>query len=311
MVGPGVLSRWVGRGTPAGRLRLVPAERAHREAARAVVAAFPAAHVHVGALLADPVEPEQETWALLDGALLAGIVIRWRGTAWALEAGYADDPRVPAALARLVAQAAWPQEVLFGPEAMVERVAKCCEPHGAHLVEIRRQQMMLCREAVAPPVRALDTPFRVRRALPDELGWLLATHAAMCREDLGVDQVARNATGYERYFTELVRRGRAFVGEFGGERVVKAEVPLVSEQCWLIEGVYTAERRRGLGLATRLMIELDALARGEGRLPSLYVHRRNRRATEIYRRCGYEIVSDWATAVVGRERRGGGKPAEW
>ncbi len=311
MVGPGVLSRWVGRGTPAGRLRLVPAERAHREAARAIVAASPAVNVHVGAHLAGPVEPEQETWALLDGARLAGIVIRWRGTAWALDAGYVDDPRVPAVLARLVAQAAWPQEVLFGLEATVEQVAKCCEPHGAQLVEIRRQQMMLCREAVVPAVRALDAPFRVRRALPDELDWLLTTHSAMCHEDLGVDQVARNAAGYERYFAELVRCGRAFVGELGGERVAKAEVPLVSEQCWLIEGVYTVERRRGLGLATRLMLELDALARGEGRLPCLYVHRRNRRATEIYQRCGYVIVSDWATAVVGRERRRGGKPAEW
>jgi predicted GNAT family acetyltransferase len=311
MIGPGVLSRWVGRGAPADRLRLVPAERTHREAGRAIVAASPAVHVHVGAHLSAPPDPEQETWALLDGARLAGIVIRWRGTAWALEEGYADDPRVPTALARLVAQAAWPQEALFGPEAMVERIGKSCEPHGAQLVEIRRQQMMLCREAIAPPVRALDLPFRIRRARPDELAWLLATHAAMCREDLGVDQVARNAAGYERYFAELVKDGRAIVGELGGERVAKAEVPLVSGQCWLIEGVYTAPAQRGLGLATRLMLELDALARRDGRLPCLYVHRRNRRAAGIYERCGYEVVSDWATAVVGRERRGGGKPAEW
>jgi len=311
MIGPGVLSRWVGRGAPAGRLRLVPAGRAHREAARAIVAASPAVHVHAGAHLVAPPDPDQETWALLDGNRLAGIVIRWRGTAWALEPGYAHDPRVPTALARLVAQAAWPQEVLFGPEAMVEQIAKSCEPHGAHLVEIRRQQMMLCREPVVPSVRALNVPFRIRRARPEELDWLLATHAAMCREDLGVDQVARNAAGYERYFAELVRGGRVFIGELGDERVAKAEVPLVSEQCWLIEGVYTAAAQRGLGLATRLMLELDAQARRGGRLPCLYVHRRNGRATEIYRRCGYEVVSAWATAVVGRERRGGVKPAEW
>jgi hypothetical protein len=301
----------VGRGAPAGHLRLVPADRAHRQAARAIVAASPAVHVHAGAHLVAPADPDQETWALLDGARLAGLVVRWRGTAWALESGYADDLRVPAVLAPLVAQAAWPQEVLFGPEALVEQIAKSCEPHGAHLVEIRRQQMMLCREAVLPPVRALDAPFRIRRAHPDELAWLMTTHAAMCREDLGVDQVARNAAGYERYFAELVRAGRAFVGELGGERVAKAEVPLVSEQCWLIEGVYTAPSLRGLGLATRLMIELDASARRERRLPCLYVHRRNVRATEIYRRCGYEVVSDWATAVVGRGRRGGGTRAEW
>lgn len=311
MIGPGVLSRWVGRGAPAGRLRLVPAERAHREAARAIVAASPAVHVHVGAQLLAPPDPDQETWALLDGARLAGIAVRWRGTAWALEAGYAEDPRVPAALARLVAEAAWPQEVLFGPEALVEQVAKSCEPHGAHLVEIRRQQMMLCTRPVAPPRRAGEAPLRIRRARPDELAWLLTTHAAMCREDLGVDQVARNAAGYERYFAELVRGGRAFIAELDDDRVAKAEVPLVSERCWLIEGVYTVPERRGLGLATRLMVELDALSRREGRWPCLYVHRRNRRATGIYLRCGYEIVCDWATAVVGRERRGGGKPAEW
>jgi predicted GNAT family acetyltransferase len=311
MIGPGVISRWVGRGAPAGRLRLVPAERAHREAAHALVAAAPAEHVHVGAHLALPPDPDRETWAMLDGSRLAGLVIRWRGTAWALEAGYADDPRVPALLARLVAQAAWPQEVLFGAEALVEQVAKSCEPHGAHLVEIRRQQMMLCRAPLAPVVRPLDGPFTIRRAEPAELGWLLTTHGAMCREDLGVDQVARNTEAYQRYFAELIRAGRAFVGELDGERVAKAEVPLVSGECWLIEGVYTAPACRGLGLATRLMVELDRRARADGRMPSLYVHRRNRRATEIYLRCGYEIVCDWATGVVGRERRGGRGPTEW
>lgn len=311
MIGPRVLSRWVGRGAPAGRLRLVPADRAQREAARAIVAASPAAHVHAGAHLALPPDPDRETWALLDGTHLAGIVIRWRGTAWALDDGYAADPRVPAALARLVAEAAWPQEVLFGEETLVEQVAKSCEPHGAQLVEIRRQQMMLCREPVPPVVRPLDAAFRIRRAEPNELDWLMTTHAAMCREDLGVDQVARNTDGYQRYFAELVRAGRAFVGELDGERVAKAEIPSVSAECWLIEGVYTAPERRGLGLATRLMVELDRAARADGRIPCLYVHRRNQRAAGIYLRCGYQVVCDWATAVVGRDRRGGGRPAEW
>lgn len=308
---PGVLSRWVGRAPAADRLRLVPAEGSHLESARPLVAAAPATHIHVGACLAGETEPEQEIYALLDGARFAGIVLRWRGTSWALAAGYEEDPRVPVAIAPLVARATWPQEVLFGPEAMVERIAKACEVHGAQLVEVRRQQMMFCRQGILPDLPAPAAPFTIRTARQEELRWLLATHSEMCREDLGVDQVARNPAGYERYFGDLVRRGRSFIAELDGRPVAKAEIPLLSRDCGLIEGVYTGPAVRGRGIATRLMLDLHERLRGDGRSPCLYVHRRNARAIEIYRRCGYEAVVDWATAVVGRTDRRGRRPAEW
>jgi len=311
LLGPGVLSRFVGRAPAANRLRLVPAESAHLDAARAIVASAPAANIHVGACLAGETEADQEIYALLDGARVAGLVLRWRGTAWALAPEYVEDPRVPVVIAPLVARAAWPQEVLFGPEGMVERIGKACEAHGAQLLEIRRQQMMSGPAGGILDLPAPEPSFVVRETRPNELRWLLATHSEMCREDLGVDQVARNPAGYERYFTDLVRRGRSFVGELDGTAVAKAELPLLSGECGLIEGVYTDPEYRGRGLATRLMLDLHVRLRRDGRSPCLYVHRRNARAIEIYRRCGYVAVADWATAVVGRRDTRRRRPSEW
>lgn len=287
-------------------LRTTLAEPRHFRRVRQIVAAAPATHVHVGALLPAP-NGERVAgvpqWAILDGPRTIGLVQRHRGVCWAINPASRTDPRLPLAVGELLEGLLRFSETIFGPESEVESVAESCRGLGVELAEMRRQQMMACPEPrPAEELRPVGG-FVLRPASRSDLKWLLEAHAAMCREDLGVDQVAKNPEGYARYFDGLVRQRRIVVGELHGAPVFKAEIALESREAWLIEGVYTLPAGRGRGCATRAMAWLAEMAAARGRLACLYVHRRNRTAVNIYERVGFETVSPWATALLVRSGR--------
>ncbi len=291
---------------PPPGLQVVAAEPRHLRRARQIVAAAPVMNVHVGAHLPASVgEPASglEYWALLEGPRTIGLVQQHRGVCWALEPGARGDARLAPAVAGLLARTVRFSEIVFGVEDEVRAVIDACRTRGIDLLELRRQEMMAC---VAPDHAAAPPPncgFALRPGLRRDLRWLLEAHGAMCREDLGVDQVARNPEGYARYFQDLIRRRRVFVGEFDGRPVFKAEVAQESREAWLIEGVYTAPGTRGRGFAKLAMVILADAALARGRISCLYVHRRNEIAIGVYRRIGYETVSPWATAILTRDSR--------
>jgi len=307
-----VRSRPGTRGAATG-LEIVPAAADLYPAARAIVAAAPILHVHIGARLRQggAGRGTPELWALLDGEVPAAFVQRGRGVAWAIDVPRKGDERVTTALGHFVASSPMSHEILFGPEDEVARILDAARKYGRKLVEIRRQQMMATTGPPAPDKPVAVRGFAMRASLRPDLPWLLDTHAAMCREDLGVDQVGRNRSAYESYFSGLIKRGRSYVIEVQGRRVGKAEVPLTSDHAWLVEGVFTVPELRGQGLATRMMAELVAAAWADHRATCLYVHRRNKRAVAVYERVGFQTISPWTTAVAGPDDGRPERPAEW
>ena len=179
---------------PGSGLRAVPAESRHYRRARQIVAAEPVVNVHVGALLPAPTGEQGRGvahWALLDGPRTIGILQQYRGICWAVDAGCRDDARIAPILADVVARQVRFSEVLFGPESEVRAVVDSCRPRGLDLVELRRQEMMVCSRIDGGGLSTRRKDFVLRVAARRDLRWLLEAHAAMCREDLGVDQVAR------------------------------------------------------------------------------------------------------------------------
>ena len=294
-------------------IEILPAGAELYPAARAIVAAAPVLHVHIGARIRQPDgrRGNPELWVLLERDVPVAFVQRSRGVAWAIDVARKHDERVTTALGQFFAASPMTHEILFGPEDEVVRVLDAARKFGRKLVEIRRQQMMATSgpPSAEKPVTARE--FVMRASLRPDLPWLLGAHANMCREDLGVDQVGRNRSAYESYFTGLIKRGRSYVVEVNGRRVGKAEVPLTSDHAWLVEGVFTVPELRGQGLATRMMAELVARARADHRETCLYVHRRNQRAIAVYERVGFRTVSPWTTAVAGPDDGRPEQPAEW
>jgi predicted GNAT family acetyltransferase len=278
----------------------------HYQRAREIVAAAPALNVHVGAFL--PARTGERFagvlhWALLDGPRTIGLVQQHRGVCWAIDSSNRADPRLPRMLSELMERQVRFTESVFGPEHEVEGLARHCGAVGIELAEMRRQQMMVCPRSRPMAPGSSVGGFVLRPAVRRDISWLLEAHAAMCREDLGVDQVARNPQGYARYFDHLVRQRRMVVGELHQAPIFKAEIALESREAWLIEGVYTAPEARGRGCATRAMAWLAEMAVERGRMACLYVHRRNEIAVRVYKRVGFEVISPWATALLVRAGR--------
>lgn len=293
--------------------RLVPFERRHLGSLRRIAAVSPAMNIHLAATLrrVRARQPHPDLWTLLVEDGIAGAIQRGRGISWILDRGAGQHPGVLIALADFVTGQPAHQEIVFGPEHEVEGLIESCRWQGLEPMEIRRQEMMICPAPLPAEQFPVPDGFRVRPASRADLRFLLKAHAAMCREDLGIDQVARNPEGYQRYFTDLVRHCRCLVIEYAGRLVGKADIPLASDEALLIEGVFSDPAVRGRGLVTRMMAEIAYGALGEGKAACLYVHRRNSRAAAVYRRVGFQTVCPWVTAILGPPRGKRKPPVEW
>ena len=291
------------RGRARGRergLKLVPAGGAHSAALRKIVAADPIRHVHTGARMGLARRgTSTRLWAIQDGARIIGALLSSRGFAWALEPSRRADEQVFSRLSSFIAARAATPEIVVGPQEEVEAVVDGLRLRGLEPVETR-EQIMMAATALRPEEGVMPAGFRLRSATPRDLPWLLDAHAAMCREDLGVDQVAKNRVGYERYFLDLIAADQVVIGEDAGERVYKSEVALKSPQAWLIEGVYTFPAARGRGFARAAMAAVAEDAAGQDRLACLYVHLANDAALNVYRRVGFQDVCPWTTALLSK-----------
>jgi len=298
---------------PSVGLRLRAATRDEFGAISSLVAARCVENVHVGAALwtqdAFLAGRHRGLWSLREGGRLVGVLQHCRGISWALREGTVQSSAFSQSIADYLARAVALSEVIFGREDEVSEVLESCRPRGVYPLELRRQVMMAVPRHFAPVLPATRGAFALRRAVHDDLPWLLSTHAAMCIEDLGVDQVARNPRGYRRYFRELIAGQQVFVGEIDGARVFKVETPLQSEGAQLIEGVYTCPDARGRGCASRAVASLAIGAAREGQRACLYVHRRNEVARSVYRRIGFRRICSWTTAVISADGRAPLRPA--
>ncbi|MDH3284428.1 MAG: GNAT family N-acetyltransferase [Acidobacteriota bacterium] len=294
-------------------LDAVPVQRRNLDSARSLVAGHSITGIHVASMLSRPLtgrRAHRGLWLFSDRARPIAVAQHSRGISFVVDPQRREDGHVVPALTQFVSRAVVVSEVLFGDESLIRSILDAGRQRGLAAPEIRRQELMAAGLLVSPPGSPPVDGFRLRAARADDLPWLLSAHAAMCREDLGVDQVTRNRDGYDEYFTGLIAQDRSRIGELDGSPVFKAEYPVESADARLIEGVYTLPRVRGRGLASWAMRHAIVDAAREGKKACLYVHLHNATARRIYRRVGFRVVSPWLTAVVSRERRVAGRPVE-
>ena len=184
---------------------------------------------------------------------------------------------------------------IVGDAAAVLDLWERLRPVWGDARDIRGCQPLLAATS-APAVRPDPG---VRLVKPHEIDLLYPAAVAMYTEEVGVSPVVDGGdSAYRERVRDLVRSGRAYARFVDGEVVFKAELAVITRHTAQIQGVWTAPRFRGRGLATAGMaaVVADAVRRVAPSV-TLYVNDFNHAARAVYARCGFRRVGTFATVL--------------
>lgn len=138
---------------------------------------------------------------------------------------------------------------------------------------------------------------KVRRSRLDDLDGLIVAAAAMHREEMGIDPLTVDPTGWRWRMAQLIERGWSWLWVEAGEIVFKTELSAWTPECAQLQGVWTAPKWRGRGIATAGVAAVCADLFAETAMCSLYVNHYNVAALRLYERLGFETVGEFATLL--------------
>ena len=204
-------------------------------------------------------------------------------------------PTAVAAFADLVGGEPRTCSSIVGEAAAVVELWERLQAGWGHAREVRACQPLLAADTM--PTGYVDPAVRLVR--PEEIDLLYPAAVAMYTEEVGVSPVADGGDCACRdRVHDLVRSGRAYARLVDGEVVFKAELAVITRHTAQVQGVWTAPRWRGRGLATAGMAAVvrDALRRVAPTV-TLYVNDFNHTARRVYARCGFRRVGTFATVL--------------
>jgi predicted GNAT family acetyltransferase len=140
--------------------------------------------------------------------------------------------------------------------------------------------------------RRVDFPDleQARYSTPRDLDQLVPACAAMHKEEVGIDPMERDATGYRERIRELVDKKRSVIRLINGEIASKCEFSAVTNDVVQLMGVWTNPRFRRRGLAYELLREVCGHLFRKGKVVTLFVNDFNRPAIGLYESLGFEPV---------------------
>lgn len=160
------------------------------------------------------------------------------------------------------------------------------------------------RSRYDPPsvVRMTQPIYALRRRLgfPDletarfatlaDLDRLVPACAAMHKEEVGIDPMERDATGYRERVRELVERGRAIVRVAQGRIASKCEFSAVTDDAVQLMGVWTHPDFRRQGLSRSTLEEVCGHLFRRGKSVTLFVNDFNLPAIGLYEGLGFKRI---------------------
>jgi predicted GNAT family acetyltransferase len=189
---------------------------------------------------------------------------------------------------------------------IAEEIIHCVHPPRAMVSEVSLVDGVWAqiRDYVSPPtVVRLAQPVYVLDSLPQpvnlervrystlaDLDQLVPACAAMHLEEVGIDPLSRDASGYRQRIRELVLRSRSLVLVEDGEIVSKAEYSAVTPYTVQLMGVWTHPAYRRRGYAKRAMTEICGHILSQRKRPSLFVNDFNVAAIRLYESLGFRMI---------------------
>jgi uncharacterized protein len=177
---------------------------------------------------------------------------------------------------------------IISPARVVDSLWKHLSAHYQEPTVLRLSQPVYLLEDLEP-LLALS---RVRKARLADLDQLAPACAAMHREEIGIDPLARDAFGYRQRIRELIEQGRSFVWLHEGRIAFKCEISAESDAAVQLMGVWTAPNLRRRGFARRGLAEVCGHLLGNGRNVTLFVNDFNLAARRLYEQLGFRQIGE-------------------
>jgi predicted GNAT family acetyltransferase len=181
---------------------------------------------------------------------------------------------------------ALPVRAIISPAALVEPLWNRLRPRLDAPTVVRMNQPIYAIRG------RLDYPDlkEGRYATLRDLEALVPACAAMHKEEVGIDPMERDATGYRERIRELVDRQRAVIRVVDGVIAAKCEFSAVTADAVQLMGVWTNPRLRRRGHSRALLREVCGHLARKGKIVTLFVNDFNRPAVALYESLGFQRI---------------------
>jgi GNAT superfamily N-acetyltransferase len=153
--------------------------------------------------------------------------------------------------------------------------------------------MALDREPAAACFKVGPPGLVIRQPGSKDMANLLPLQVAYEQEEVLPRGAAFNPASSRATLENILSREHILSAELGGRMIAKANTSAESFTRCQIGGVYVHPDYRGRGIAARLCAELVRSLIPAGRGISLFVKKQNPAALSVYRRIGFEVLSDY------------------
>lgn len=186
------------------------------------------------------------------------------------------------------------ERMIVGPRPVVERFWERVRKWHTPPRRIRESQPVLALDRSS--LRAAAGGVRVRRAYANEWEIVATNSAEMIEHELEYDPRGVSAE-FNANVRIMIDRGMWWIGEHDGEICFFCNAGPRSDYTLQLQGIWTPERLRGRGLATRALAAICAQLLQDVPTVSLYVNGFNDPALRLYERVGFRRTGELATLL--------------
>jgi ribosomal protein S18 acetylase RimI-like enzyme len=226
-------------------------------------------------------------WGAFDENELTSVVL-----GWSLVVPYIPDLEAAPPLAQALTAGAQPRMVV-GPRASVMALHNAFRPPRPARELRDPQPLMVLDRGDLSGTPSAD----VRLSTRGDLEALIVAAARMHREEMGVDPLAVDAPAWRMRMLSLIERRWSWLWMRDHEVLFKAELSAWTPDVVQIQGVYTAPKYRGQGIARAGLAAICANVFKDVPRCSLYVNQYNVIAQRVYERLGFKPADMFATVM--------------
>jgi GNAT superfamily N-acetyltransferase len=226
-------------------------------------------------------------WGAFEENELTSVVL-----GWSLVVPYIPDLEAAPPLAQALVAGAQPR-MIVGHRASVMALHNAFRPLKPARELRDPQPLMILDRGELQGTPSGD----VRPSTRGDLEALIIAAARMHREEMGIDPLAVDAPAWRMRMLSLIERRWSWIWMRHREVLFKAELSAWTPDVVQIQGVYTAPKYRGQGIARAGLAAVCAHVFKDVPRCSLYVNQYNVIAQRVYERLGFRAADVFATVM--------------